>query len=125
MNNVHALAIFFGILIVGLILFYSALYFAEALMHKKISVRSIFKNFRQKMWMTAGLGILFFSLYVVLVYIGSFVTHAIGHINLFNLLHKHPVAFIYLGLLTFAIISISIYLVRLVIKYLYNSRRRE
>jgi hypothetical protein len=125
MNHIQAIAIFLGILVAGLMLFYSAMFLAEMLMHKKISVRSIFKNFRQKMWMTTGLGFLFFGFYVFLVFLGAYITRMIGHIHLFNLLHKHPVAFIYIGLLTFALISVSIYLARIVIKYVYNSRRRE
>ena len=121
MNTIYALTVLAGILIIGLLLFYIALFCAEKLMHKKISVASIFKDFKQKMWMTIGLGIVFFGLYVLIVYIGSYIA---TNFNLFKLIHKNPVTFIYLGLLTFALVTTCIYLTRLIIKFLYNSKRR-
>jgi hypothetical protein len=121
----QALALFFLILLTGLMLFHIAMRFAEWIMNEKFSIHSIFKDFRQKMWMTVGLGTLFLSLYLIVVLLGSSVVDSQVRLNFFFLVYRHPVAFIYLGLLIFACISISIYIARLAIKYFYNTRNKD
>lgn len=115
---------FFVAILAGLILFNTAMYFTETIMRKKYSTRSIFIGFRQKIWMTTGLGIVFFGLYFLIVTIGSFLDPE-TRLNLFFLVYQNPVAFIYLGLLTFICISISILMVRHIIKFLYNARSKN
>lgn len=124
METFNAVCVIFVSLLIGLILFCSALYFAEKTMKRKVALRSIFKNFKQKMWMTAGLGVVFFSLYLLIVSLGSRFNDPSARLSFFFLVYEHPVAFIYLGLLTFAAFSTGIYLVRLVIKYFYNTRSK-
>lgn len=124
METVKALIIFLKILLVGIAIFYVAIYSAQLLMKREVSVKSILKDFRQKIWMTLGLGFSFFGLYLLIIYFGSFFNDSDARLNFFVLVYKHPIAFIYLGLLTFACVSIGIYLVRMVIKYFYNKRRK-
>lgn len=122
MHTFNAIAIFIVILLIGLSLFLIALYATQLITKKQISVQTIFKDFRQKMWMTIGLGILFFGFYLLIILLGSSLISAETRRNIFFLAYKHPSVFIYIGLLIFAAISIGIYLVRIVIKHLYNTR---
>jgi hypothetical protein len=112
------------ILLLGLLLFQLSLHLAKRRMAKKVSVRSLFLNFHQKIYMTAGLGIFFFSLYFCSVPLLSLWIESKGRVHCFNFLLNHLVEFIYLGLICFTFITISIYLVRMAIKSRYNSRRR-
>lgn len=123
MGNWHALVIFLAVLAAGLLLFNLCLSFAQRVSHKRISPRSIFKDFRQKMWMTCGLGVLFLALYLVVVAVGYFLKDSDLRLDFFFYVYKHPSLFIYLGLLVFACVSTSIYLARMVIKHLYNTRK--
>jgi hypothetical protein len=106
-------------LLIGLILFCFALHLAERTMKRKVIVKTIFNGFQQKMWMTAGLGITFFGLYLLIIIGGSYFNE-LSRLDFFFLVYQHPVFFIYCGLLIFATISSVIYLVRLVIKFIYN-----
>lgn len=107
-------------------MFHTAMCLTELIRKKKISVLSIlFKEFRQKMWMTIGLGILFFGIYFMAIWIGSQLINSQMNTNFFMLMYRNPVYFIYLGLFLFACVSTSIYLVRMVIKYLHNTRHRN
>lgn len=115
----------FTIMLGGFLLFLIALNLTEHTMKKKIQLRSIFRGFGQKMWMTVGLGTLFFGLYFVIVLVGSFINDPEVRLNLFFLIYKHPIPFIYLGLLLFASISTGIYFVRMLIKHIYNTRRKD
>lgn len=92
---------------------------------KKFPFRSVFKDFGKKMWMTGGLGVLFFGFYLLIVFLGSSVKDPQKRLNLFFLVYKNPVPFVYLGLLTFACASASIYLARMLIKYLYNKKIKD
>lgn len=112
------------VLLSGLVLFYLALYLSEKGMRQKVRVHSIFKGFRQKIWMTTGLGVVFSSLYFLAILMGSYFDDQTSRLEFFFLVYNRPVVFIYLGLLAFAFISITIYLVRLVIKHLYNTRSK-
>lgn len=125
METTQALAIFFSILLIGLAGFYLGMLVTSLLTNKTVSALSLFKDFKQKMWMTAGLGILFFGLYFLVVYTTSLFINSENRLNIFLLIYKNPIPFIYLGLVIFVCISSSIYLVRMIIKHLYNTRKRD
>lgn len=122
METTRILIVFFLILLLGFLLFYLALHLTKLILKKPISARVVFKDFGQKMWMTVGMGIYFCVLYALITYVISLVTNFFGPQNLFQLLYKNPIAFIYLGLFVFVLATTSIYLVRMVIKFLYNVR---
>lgn len=122
METTYAFIICLLILVLGLLLFYIAVHFTELLMRKKVTFHVLFKDFGQKMWMTIGLGLIFFTFYLLFVFLGTFTNNSDIRLNFFFLLYEHPTAFIYLGLLLFACISTSVYLARMVIKYLYNKK---
>jgi hypothetical protein len=122
---ISAAIIFCVILLVGFGLFYLALKLAEKAMNRRVNVGVILRDFKKKMWMTVGLGALFFGSYLLLVFIASLLINSKTRLDIFFFLHEHAIASIYLGLLIFATISVSIYLVRLWIKYLYNKRHRQ
>ncbi len=122
MGSLHIVVITAFILAIGFALFRLAMLFAKRTMRKKVSVRSLFKDFHQKMYMTAGLGGFFFSLYFFLVWIAALWIDPKTRLEYFSLVLQHPVEFIYLGLTTFATLSITIYMIRMVIKYRYNSK---
>lgn len=124
MATSHALILVLLILLAGLFLFTASMYIAKLTMKKDISARALLNNFGQKMWMTCGLGILFFSLYLIVVSTLSSVNGSSLRLNFFHLVYKHPIAFIYLGLLTFAFFSVSIYLARMIIIYWCNKNGR-
>lgn len=112
------------ILLIGWMAMRNAMYFMQIILKKGFSIRSLFKDFGQKMWMTIGLGGLFFALYSGLIFYGSHILDSQMRRKIFFLAYKHPSDFIYLGLLLFACVSLCIYLARIIIKYLYNSRSK-
>lgn len=116
METQQALAIIFMILLVGYLLFLISMDFASILMKKKVSTKSLLNGFRLKMWMTAGLGILFFGFYFSAIFLGSHLLDSETLLNIFFIVHKHPLPFAYLGLLIFICISTLIYLARMLIK---------
>ena len=124
MQTLQALLIVLLVLLIGLVLFYIALSYAQKVSHRRVSVRTMFYGFRQKIWMTAGLGLMFSGLYLLVVYLASFVGSE-ARMNLFFMAYKHPTMFIYLGLLIFVCISMGIIFARTVIKYLYNKNNRD
>lgn len=103
--------------------YYSVHFFVKNISPRKSSLRFLFAGFRQKMWMTVGLGIIFFGLYALLVWLASSFFNFTNKQQIFLLMYRHPVKFIYLGLLIFVTISVSIYLARILIKHLYNSKQ--
>ena len=74
--------------------------------------------------MTLLLGISFFSLYFLTVVLGTYLIRSWGD-DLFFLARQNPIPFIYLGLFSFAFLSLSIYLTRMVIKYAYLTRGKD
>lgn len=88
------------------------------------SVKALFKDFNRKIWMTLCLGLLFFSLYFMTVALGSYFVRQWGA-DFFFMVYRHPVAFVYGGLWLFAFLSLSIYLVRMFIKYFYLTRGKD
>lgn len=124
MEMLQVILIMLGILFLGLIFLYLALKFTERLTKKKVVVHVIFRGFGQKMWMTVGLGLIFFSLYLLMAVFISYFDDPQHRLNFFFLVYEHPILFIYLGLFTFALTSTGIYAVRVVIKHLYNTRKK-
>lgn len=88
------------------------------------SLKVLFKDFNRKIWMTICLGIAFFGLYLLIVSLSVYFIRPLGTDLLF-LVYHNPVKFIYLGLWLFACFSLSIYLVRMVIKYFYLTRGKD
>lgn len=83
----------------------------------------LFFEFDKKMWMTLGLGLVFFGFYVVLVTFWAWLFSNNSY-KILTLLYQYKTEAIYVALFLFASISFSIYLVRLLIKRLYNSRSK-
>ena len=88
------------------------------------SFKLLFKDFRRKMWMTVSLGGIFFSLYLLFVSLSVYLVQRWGT-DLFFLLYRHPVEFVYGGLWLFAFLSLSIYLARMFIKYFYLTKGKD
>ncbi len=124
MSTFQALMIFCFVMLIGFILFLFVMYLAELITKRTYNIRSLFKDFNQKMWMTVGLGITFLGLYFAIIYLASFVKDPQIRLDFFFQLYKHPVLFIYLGLLTCVTVSILIVLTRMVIKFYYNTKRK-
>lgn len=111
------------VLLIGWVLCIIALCMVRWIRKKEISLAIVFKDFGQKLWMTAGLGVAFFGLYFFTVYASSHFTDAEHRLALFFLVRAHPVFFVYFGLGLFILLSAAIYLVRLLIIYLCNKNR--
>jgi hypothetical protein len=124
MHTLQACLITLSVLLIGFLLLYTLIQLTQVIMKKKYSIHSLFFNFRQKMWMTVGLGLLFFGFYIFLLYLGSIKLDPKTKLELFVSVYNNPLNYVYLGLLIFISISISIYIVRLGIIYLYNSKKR-
>lgn len=123
-DSIQWLGIGLGLIAILCMICKSAGYFLQIIKGKKYRIRPLFRDFKEKMWMTVGLGCLFFGLYLFLVLSGSALINSEIGLSLFTLSYKNPIEFIYLGLFTFAALSLSIYLVRMMIKYLYITRSK-
>ncbi|MBA3604257.1 MAG: hypothetical protein H0W50_11630 [Parachlamydiaceae bacterium] len=110
------------ILIAGAIGLMFALQSAQYFMGRPISIRKIFDGLKAKIWMTAGVGIFFFIFYATIVLIGTNYINSEIRIKIFYLMRKDPILFVYLGLVLFVTTSLSILVVRSIIKRIYNSR---
>lgn len=95
------------------------------LKRRKGIVKFLFQDFKQKMWMTLGLGITFFGLYFLLVLLGSRWMDQQTSLQVFFLAYQNPINFIYLGLFIFVATSLLIYLVRTFIKYLFTTYSKK
>lgn len=111
------------ILILGCLGLSCALLLAQCFMKRPPSIRALFIDLKPKLWMTAGVGIFFFSLYGCLVILFSFFIDQEMRQSLFSMALRHPNYFIYGGLTIFVTISLSILMVRSIIKRVYNSKR--
>lgn len=112
------------ILILAFFLFCLLALYAFKRLSRGWSLKALFKDFNRKIWMTIFLGIAFFGLYLVMVGLSVYFVRPWGTDLLF-LVYHNPVKFIYLGLWLFAFLSLSIYLVRMVIKYFYLTRGKD
>lgn len=111
------------ILILGCLGLRTALLAAQYFMKRPISIRALFIGLKPKLWMSAGVGIFFLSLYGFIVLLSSFFLDFEMRQYIFFQALSHPTYFIYGGLSLFVIISLSILVVRSVIKRVYNSRK--
>jgi hypothetical protein len=112
-----------GVAFVALIMMWMTLkslcFFLRLVNNKRSYIRPLTKDFREKMWMTIGLGSVFFGLYLLVVFGAASLIDLQNGLDLFYLSYAHPTEFIYLGMFAFATLSLAIYLVRMLIKYLY------
>jgi uncharacterized integral membrane protein len=122
METIKVVFILSTILFIGIMLFYGAICLTEKGMQRKIEMGEIFKGFSQKIWMTAGLGSVFFCLYLLIVALGSYFDDQ-SRLSFFFWVYEHPIVFVYLGLFTFMTLSTSVIFVRKLIKYFYNTRK--
>jgi hypothetical protein len=81
--------------------------------------KTFFHGFKEKMWMTVGLGLTFFTLYFLMTLGLSVWLESTHKAALFSMAHSSPLEFIYMGLFLFATLSLCIYIVRLIIKFIY------
>ncbi len=123
-DSLQWLGIALGVIATLCMIYKSTCYFIQIIKGKKYHIRPLFRDFKEKMWMTVGLGCLFFGLYLILVLSGSALINSEIGLSLFILSYNNPIEFIYLGLFTFAALSLCIYLVRMMIKYLYITRSK-
>lgn len=100
-----------------------ALLLAQYFMKRPPTIHTLFIDLKPKLWMTAGVGIFFFSLYGCLILLFSFFMNQEVRQSLFSMALRHPTYFIYGGLSIFVTISLSILVVRSFIKHIYNSKR--
>lgn len=105
--------------------YYSYKQFRQITRHKNTSPTVLLKDFKRKMIMTIGLGIVFFSFYGILVLFLAYWLNRENGLNLFFLAYQQPLAFLYGGLFIFILFSLLIYLMRMVIKYIYLSRFKD
>lgn len=124
MENLSVLVIVSTILLAGGAIFYLALLIARLSMKKQVHPSIMFEGFRQKMWMTAGLGIVFFCSYLGISATAFYFKDPQARLHLFTFAYENPAALIYIGLLIFACFSVCIYLVRIIIKYFYNNNKK-
>lgn len=88
------------------------------------SFKILLKDLNRKMSMTLSLGILFFCVYFLAVHFSKYLVQE-WKLDIFVLIYENPILFIYGGLWVFACSSLSIYLVRLFIKYFYLTRGKD
>lgn len=115
------LALFMG---VGLGLLQLSLNVARYFMQRDVCVSHLFINLKPKLWMTACLGVFFFSMYLLVVCLAAYFLNAEMKKEIFEAAHHNPTAFIYSGLLIFMSISLGILVVRSLIKKHYNAKVR-
>ena len=101
--------------------FMSYLFFKHISSH---SFKFVFKDLKRKLCMTFGLGIVFFGFYASMVWLSSRWIEP-WKSDVFLLMYRYPKEFIYLGLGLFALCSLFIYLLRMVIKYVYLTRGKD
>lgn len=124
MNTLEAVIITFSIISIGLILLKSILLITELITHKKVSFSFLFFNFKQKMWMTIGLGTLFLSLYLSILFVGAFKLNSQEKLAIFFNAYQNPALYAYRGLFFFVSMTILSYLTRMMIISFYNSKKR-
>lgn len=106
----------------GVVIYLAASRITSRYLRKEITIKTLFHGFHQKIWMTAGLGIIFFGIYSFGIYASSIFISRENLRRLLAAIYRHPVASIYIGLFLFALTSAAIYVARMWIKYIYNNR---
>lgn len=88
-------------------------------------LKNLFREFKRKIWMTCGLGGTFFGLYFLFVWIGAPLIQEKWRKNSLPLLQSSPLSLLYDGLLFFICLSLMIYFIRMLIKYVYLTRGKD
>lgn len=123
MYNAQVIIIVCVFLLIGCLCLSIALLLARCFMRRRVSVGALFIGLKPKLWMTAGLGIFFASLYAAVILGASYLMEPETRRALFEIAYRHPIDFIYAGLTIFVLISLGILVVRSFIKRLYNSSK--
>jgi len=89
---------------------------------RPLSYRTIFAGLKQKLVMTASLGLFFIALYMLVVTCAAYFLGANEKHKLFEYAREHSIACIYGGLALFVTISIVILGIRKIIKNIYNAQ---
>ena len=119
MNAYIYLALFLSLLLVCSLFLY-----AFKKLKKGDLSQTLWKDYNRKMAMTFCLGFFFFGLYLLVVFSSAYFIESWKN-DLFFLAYRNPIPFIYGGLFLFALLSLSIYLIRMVIKYFYLTRGKD
>lgn len=114
----------YSIFIMGLLVILGLAFYAFKRLARGWSFKILFKDFNRKLWMTTCLGILFLALYCLLIGWGFLLVHH-WKVDLFSLVYQHPTKFVYGGLWLFALLSLTIYFARMLIKYFYLTRGKD
>jgi hypothetical protein len=88
-------------------------------------ISRLFHEFDKKMWMTLGLGFLFFGFYLFAVTALAWILSSDHFQRFFTFIYYHKVESIYIGLTIFSFTTLTIYAARLLIKYLYASYKKN
>lgn len=87
------------------------------------AIKGLGSGFKEKIWMTIGLGSVFFSLYLLIAFLGGWFLNHDFKKSLFDFAYEHPLELAEMGLFAFICLSLFIYFVRLIIKYWYTTSR--
>jgi len=88
------------------------------------SLQRLYYEFNRKIWMTLFLGMTFFGLYLGIVLLSAKFAQPFAA-KILVLARQHPKEFVYGGLCVFALLSLSIYFTRMIIKYFYLTRGKD
>lgn len=91
----------------------------KIILNRGCSPKKIFKQFREKMWMTFGLGLAFTCMYLLSIYLSGWFVNKETFLNILSFGIKKPRYLVYLGLFIFSFNTLLIYLFRIIIKYFY------
>lgn len=125
MQSIHSSL--FQLILLSLFLIFTSIVFAIGFYLIKRNgspLPRLFHEFDKKMWMTLGLGLIFFGFYFLLVTALSWILNPEKTKKIFLFFYHYKVESIYIGLFVFASIALAIYLTRLFIKFLYTSRMK-
>lgn len=120
--QIHPFQIIFTILLLIFVLVVFGIVFYSIKRYGS-PIPKLFHEFDKKIWMTLGLGIIFFGFYFALVTAVSWILSADKAQKIFSFFRHYTIESIYIGLFIFAFITLSIYMARLFIKYLYSKRK--
>lgn len=85
------------------------------------SFQTLFRDFRSKVYMTLSLGFVFLCVYLLLVAVSMLLAQKWGA-EMIALFNQHKIEMIYAGLGLFILLSLSIIVARMVVKYFYLKR---
>lgn len=112
------------IFILTLLFFCVLVRYASQYLNPGWSFQVLFRDFKRKIWMTLGLGSTFLAFYLIGVGLSAYFIKQ-SNTNLIALAYQRPISYIYGGLWLFICLSLSIYLVRMILKYIYLTRGKD